>query len=76
MIRDVVYDAAGAAVASYTKHELFAPEKLVFDAGPFAPTVVRLGDGAEARTLGLIICYEGVYPDTPRGDWVQMEARA
>lgn len=68
-ISDVVFDGGGAVLATYHKHHLFATELARFSRGPFEPTTFELG----GRSLGLIICYEGVYP-LLTGDWAQMSA--
>ena len=67
-IVDVVYAPNGTCLASYFKHHLFATELTTFTRGPFHPTTFSLG----GATFGLVICYEGVYPDLT-GDWKQME---
>ena len=69
VINDVVFDSTGAVVTSYSKHHLFPTELLTFTAGPFQPASFPL----LGRRFGLVICYEGVYPDVS-GDWSQMEA--
>jgi hypothetical protein len=68
-IADVVYSPNGTCLATYFKHHLFPTELTAFTAGPFDPTTFALG----GRTFGLVICYEGIYPDVT-GDWSQMEA--
>ena len=56
-IVQVVYGPTGTVAAAYFKHHLFPTEALAgVEPGPFAPTTVRIG----GRTLGLLICYEGV----------------
>jgi len=68
-IVDVVYAPNGTCLATYSKHHLFATEKSTFTAGPFLPTTFALG----GHTFGLIICYEGVWPDLSH-DWSQMQS--
>ena len=68
-ITELVYDDAGAVLAVYHKHHLFPTESKSVQPGPFAPTTFQL----HGRKWGLIICYEGVYPDAT-GDWSQMDA--
>lgn len=68
-ISDVVFDSNGTILATYDKHHLFATELTTFSRGPFKPTTFTLG----GHTFGLIICYEGIYPDLT-GDWSQMLA--
>ena len=70
-IVEVVYDANGTTLAVYSKHHLFpVTEPPHFEPGPFEPTTFKLSSGA---TYGIIICWEGFYPDTT-GDWSQMTA--
>ena len=60
-IVQVVYGPTGVVDAAYFKHHLFPTEALAgVEPGPFAPTTVRLGGRMAGRTLGLLICYEGV----------------
>ena len=68
-ISDIVFDSNGTVLATYDKHHLFATELTTFSSGPFEPTAFTLG----GHTFGLIICYEGIYPDLT-GDWSQMAA--
>lgn len=68
-IVDVVYAPNGTCLATYSKHHLFATETHTFEAGPFLPTTFGLG----GHTFGLIICYEGVWPDLTH-DWSQMQS--
>jgi len=44
--------------AVYHKHHLWVSEYLHFRSGPYLPTTVTIA----GHTLGLIICWEGVYP--------------
>lgn len=69
-IREVVIDAAGAVVSSYGKRHLFPSERwpLGFSPSSDAPTVAPLLGGR----VGLLICYEGVYPELS-GDWSQVD---
>ena len=56
-IVQVVYGPTGTVAAAYFKHHLFPTEALAgVEPGPFAPTTVTVA----GRTLGLLICYEGV----------------
>ena len=56
-IVQVVYGPTGTVSAAYFKHHLFPTEALAgVEPGPFAPTTVAVA----GRTLGLLICYEGV----------------
>jgi len=69
-IRDVVFDASGAVIASYAKRHLFPNEAWPvgeFSASKEAPVTVEI---AGVR-CGLLICFEGVYPDLTR-DWSQL----
>jgi len=69
-IVEIVYDATGATLAVYSKHHLFPAEPPHFAPGPFNPTTFALASGTR---YGIIICYEGFYPDLT-GDWAQMTA--
>merc|ERR1740139_1632834 len=68
-IVDVVYAPNGTCLAVYSKHHLFATVKSTFTAGPFLPTTFALG----GHLFGLIICYEGIWPDLSH-DWSQMQS--
>lgn len=58
-IAEIVFNQEGVVLAVYNKHHLFPNEVLSgFTAGSFRPTVI---DHAGHR-LGIIICYEGLYP--------------
>jgi deaminated glutathione amidase len=69
MINTAVYDETGSTVVTYSKNHLFPGEGKVFTPGPFNPTIFKMKD----YVFGLIICYEGVYPEIT-GDWSQMDA--
>ena len=68
-IMELVYDPHGTVLASYSKAVLFPSETRYAEAGPFAPTTVDVG----RVRFGLVICYEGVYPNMPWGDWDQID---
>ena len=70
-IMEMVYDAQGSVVVSYSKHKLIPVfESRYAKAGPFLPTVFSLA----GLRWGIVICYEGVYPTTPWGNWDQIDA--
>lgn len=69
LIADVVYGPDGTCLATYFKHHLFPTERTTFKAGPFHPTTFAF----RGHTFGLVICYEGVYPEVT-GDWSQFES--
>jgi hypothetical protein len=57
-------------VGTYSKHHLVPiAETLYAKAGPFAPKTFALG----GLTFGIVICYEGVYPEIS-GDWSQFDS--
>ena len=69
-IAEVVYGRDGRTLAHYDKRGLFVTERVWFSPGPFAPTTVPI----KGRTYGLVVCYEGVSPRLPWGDWAQLDA--
>ena len=66
-ITEVIFDTDGTTLEVYSKHHLFPSELALFSPGPFQPSVFTLG----SVTYGILICYEGFYPDVS-GDWSQM----
>ena len=71
-ITEVVVDAAGGLRATYDKVHLFPITEAAAGAtaGTNAPTSFDL----LGRRWGIIICYEGVWPHVPGGNYAQMDA--
>eukprot|EP00325_Prymnesiales_sp_UTEX-LB-985_P017001 CAMPEP_0174756600 /NCGR_PEP_ID=MMETSP1094-20130205/106838_1 /TAXON_ID=156173 /ORGANISM="Chrysochromulina brevifilum, Strain UTEX LB 985" /LENGTH=213 /DNA_ID=CAMNT_0015962509 /DNA_START=124 /DNA_END=766 /DNA_ORIENTATION=- len=63
-ILELVYNSRGVVIASYSKWVLVPVAETHFaEAGPFAPTTFELA----GMRWGIVICYEGIYPEMPWG---------
>jgi len=70
-IMQLAFDPRGTVLAVYAKYVLVPViETRYAEPGPFAPTSIEL----LGLRWGLVICYEGVYPEMPWGDWKQLDA--
>jgi predicted amidohydrolase len=71
-ITEIVVDAAGGLRATYDKVHLFPIKEAAAGAtaGTNAPTSFDL----LGRRWGIIICYEGVFPHVPGGNYDQMDS--
>ena len=66
----IVFNKSGTVVATYSKHHVVPiAESPWVTPGPYAPTTFSL----LGRKWGLVICYEGVWPSLPGGNWDQMD---
>ena len=69
-IMSIVFNESGTVVAAYSKHHVVPiAESPWVTPGPFTPTTFSL----LGRKWGLVICYEGVWPTLPGGNWDQMD---
>jgi len=68
-IQEVVYDAAGVVVSTYSKIRVIPVVESSFaSSGPFVPTTFEL----LGRTWGILVCNDGAYPYYT-GDWSQLD---